>query len=149
MLALKAYLPVIALAIALGCVAGGYRWGTQATRNAVLAEHAREAMLVESVQTVVGEAIAKLKVRNVTIRQEVQREIVEKPVYRECVHDPRVMQLINAALTGRDPVGTGELPRVGAVDGPLVWRDDGQAGRSGQSVSGVPQSGAVGHEMRF
>lgn len=58
-----------------------------------------------------ADAIAAIEVKHVTIRQEVQREILEKPIYRDCRHDPRGLQLINAALGFPDvPAGQGELP---------------------------------------
>lgn len=44
-------------------------------------------------------AIAAIKVENKTIVQAVQRTIVEKPVYRECMHSPETAAQINQALT--------------------------------------------------
>ena len=45
-----------------------------------------------------AEAIAKIKVENRTIYAKVQREVVEKPVYRECTHDAETRQKIDTAL---------------------------------------------------
>ena len=58
--------------------------------------------------TAAAEAIATRDVKHTTITQKVIRETVEKPVYRDCVHDPDSMRDINAALSvSADP---GELP---------------------------------------
>lgn len=45
-----------------------------------------------------AEAIAKIKVENRTIYAKVQKEVIEKPVYRDCAHDPETFQKINEAL---------------------------------------------------
>ncbi len=45
-----------------------------------------------------AEAIAKIKVTNTTVYQKAVREIIEKPVYRDCRHDPAMLEQINAAL---------------------------------------------------
>ena len=56
-------------------------------------------------------AIAKLEIKNVTIKQRVERETREVPVYRDCRHSPGGMLGVNQALSGK-PVSTGnsELP---------------------------------------
>lgn len=55
-----------------------------------------------------AEAIATRDVKHTTITQKVIRETVEKPVYRDCVHDAASLRDINAALSvSADP---GELP---------------------------------------
>lgn len=60
-----------------------------------------------------AEAIAKRDVKHTTITQKVIRETVEKPVYRDCVHDADSMRDINAALSvSADP---GELPASDAA----------------------------------
>lgn len=57
-----------------------------------------------------SEAIAKLEVRNVTIRQQAETVVREVPVYRECRHDPLGLQLTNAALVPGEPAPGGKLP---------------------------------------
>lgn len=55
-----------------------------------------------------AEAIATRDVKHTTITQKVIRETVEKPIYRDCVHDAASLRDINAALSvSADP---GELP---------------------------------------
>ena len=71
----------------------------------------------EEAQRGAADAIAKIEIKNTTIRQTMEREIHEKPVYRDCRHDAGSLQRINAAITGREPapVGGGQLPRLDAT----------------------------------
>lgn len=46
-----------------------------------------------------AEAIATRDVKHTTITQKVIRETVEKPVYRDCLHDADSLRDINAALS--------------------------------------------------
>jgi hypothetical protein len=64
-----------------------------------------------------AEAIAKIEIKQTTIRQTLEKEIHEKPVYRDCRHDADSLPRINAALTGREPqpAGGGKLPRLDAT----------------------------------
>lgn len=64
-----------------------------------------------------AEAIAKIEIKQTTIRQTLEKEIHEKPVYRDCRHDAGSLQRINAAITGRepDPAGGSKLPRLDAT----------------------------------
>lgn len=54
--------------------------------------------------------IAQIEVKNVTIRQEAKTIMRDVPVYRECVHDGRVFDRINAAIESTD---SGKLPEAG------------------------------------
>lgn len=60
-----------------------------------------------------AKAIAQIEVKNVTIRQEAKTIMRDVPVYRECVHDGRVFDRINAAIQSADP---GELPASSASE---------------------------------
>lgn len=56
-----------------------------------------------------ADAIAQIQIQHQTIRQRVEREIVEKPVFRDrdCDVPDGILQLINAALANRAaPAGT-------------------------------------------
>jgi len=57
-----------------------------------------------------AKAIAQIEVKNVTIRQEAKTIMRDVPVYRECIHDGRVFDRINAAIESTD---SGELPEAG------------------------------------
>ena len=110
-----------AIAAALAVMIGAaYLKGREDGRDSEQAQLAREASLVAVTRAVAlrsaAEAIAQIQITHSTIRQAVEREIVEKPVYRDgCVHSDRVMQLINAALAGTNVAAAdSELPGVDA-----------------------------------
>jgi len=73
----------------------------QANKAATLVMEARQQAALGA-----ADAIAKIEVRNVTIRQKTEREILERPVYRDCRADDRVFALTNEALTGRSAGGS-------------------------------------------
>lgn len=59
-------------------------------------------------------AIGQLEIKHVTIRQQLETQIREKPVYRDCQHDAAVLRSINEAITGSaDPAGGSQLPAAG------------------------------------
>jgi len=100
--------------------AAGTWYGTGLGEDREYAKRAREDALVtqvrETSERAAADAIAKIKPRNVTIQQEIQREIETRTEYRDCRHGPGGMQLINEALTGRpQPAGGGQLPGADAV----------------------------------
>jgi hypothetical protein len=100
--------------------AGGTWYGTGLGEDREFAKRAREDAIVtkagEAAQLAAAGEIAKIKPRNVTIRQELQREIETLTVYRDCRHGPDGLRLINEALTGRpQPAGGGKLPGAGAA----------------------------------
>jgi hypothetical protein len=74
---------------------------------------------VEAAQLGAAKAIAKLEIKNVTIRQAIQREIVEKPVFRDCRSGDAAVRLLNAAagheLAASTP-GGGQLPGAARAD---------------------------------
>lgn len=69
----------------------------------------REEQIVQKAQEGAAKEIAKIEVKNVTIKQKLEREIHEKPVYRDCKHTPDGLRLINDALTGS---GDSELSKA-------------------------------------
>jgi hypothetical protein len=87
-----------------GWTANGWRYKADRTIAMEAQQKALEATAKE---------LAKLDVKYVTIRQEVVREVLEKPVYRDCVHTPDGLQLVNAALRPGS-VSSGKLPRANA-----------------------------------
>ena len=116
--------PSVWLAVALaallalgGATAYGYQWGEEAATNRIAADDARLRDLADDIEQRVAQRIAAIKVQNTVVRQEVERELVEVPVYRECKHAPDVLRLINHALTGTPvPAGAGDVPEPGPAD---------------------------------
>ena len=75
-------------------------------------------MAAEHAASAAADAISKLRIINQTITQEVRREIVERPVYRDCQHSPEQLRRLNAAITaapGR-AAGGGGVPTADAAE---------------------------------
>jgi hypothetical protein len=112
---------LIAAGVALvGAIGGAYIKGrgdgraVEIAERVTLEEVARTAR--EASQQAAAEAIAQIEVKNVTIRQELETQIREKPVYRDCFADQRVLDTVNEAITGNPATGSGELPAAGSDD---------------------------------
>jgi len=139
----------VALAGGLAIAGGGlYLEGKKAGRNEVRAQVATNAEIArdaaETAAQIAADAISKIKVQNRTVYQEVQREVLERPVYRECEHSPDVLRRINAALTGEsaEPAGRGLVPTSDAASGLKFRGDNAEADRGGGAVPGMPGGGA-------
>lgn len=70
----------------------------------VIAEQAKTQELIDKVydkaQAGAAEAIAKIEVKNATIRQKAETITREVPVYTDCKQTPEALELVNEALTG-------------------------------------------------
>ena len=120
-------------------VGGAYMAGQRAGRDGCQAAAARDAhvagIAADAAATAAAAAISKIKVQHRTVQSEVQREISERVVYRECVHSPEQLQRINTALTGSQPAaGSGVLPGADTAGRPEFRSDDGEVGRGGRPV---------------
>lgn len=132
----------VAIVVVAWCLslAATYWWAYASGRDAEIAAHAREQDAAQRATEVAAraaaDAISKIKIQHRTVQQEVQREISERVVYRECQHTAEQLQRINAALTGggTEPAGRGLVPRADAALGPEFRRDDGQVDRGGGAV---------------
>lgn len=112
---------LIAALIAVAAVTGAYFYGVSAGKDACAAAEAREdriaQLATDAAATSTAKAIAQIEVRNVTIKQETQREVETRTVYRDCRHSPEQLQRLNATLTGDEgqPAGPGLVPSAGAL----------------------------------
>lgn len=72
-----------------------------------------------------AEAIAKLEPKLVTLKERVTREVIEKPIYRECLHSIDGLRDINAALTAQpgNPFSDRGVPVPDPASGPVVRGD--------------------------
>lgn len=99
---------VIAAIVIFLIVLGGSFGAGYAVRGAKCES---DALLIEKASLQAGnkateastKAIAKIRQTQTTIKQEVQREISQKPEYRDCLHDDGVVRNINGALSGQPP----------------------------------------------
>ena len=110
------------LAAFLIAVGGAYIQGRSDGADKCVAEQARDERVAQIASAAAADAaasaITQIKVRNTTIKQEVQREIVETVRYRECVHPDGVVRNINAALTGEPaPAASSVLPAASSAVG--------------------------------
>ena len=103
------------LIAALLAIIGAFYGGTQYGADAEIAKQKKLDDVVrdvkEAAQQGAAAAIAANRPRNVTIKQETEREIRENTVYRDCRATPAGVRLVNEALTGQpQPAGDSQLP---------------------------------------
>lgn len=95
-------------------VAGSFFYGQGIGKDGEIAAQAKLNKAItdtrEAARLGAADEIAKIKVRHTTVQGRVETTIRDNPVYRDCVHSPGGLQLINEALTGRSgPTGGSEL----------------------------------------
>lgn len=110
---------VLAALVAIG---GSYLQGRSDGLDKCEAAQARDERVAQIASAAAAastaEAITQIKFKNTTIKQEVQREIVETVRYRECLHPDGVVRNINAALTGEPaPAASSVLPAADTASG--------------------------------
>lgn len=89
-------------------------WFHGAGHDSVIADQAEVEAIRQSTIKAADEgtarALSKLEIKHVTIKQQAQTVVREVPVYSDCRHDKRMLNAINAALTGDEPIGDGVVP---------------------------------------
>lgn len=101
---------LLALLVAvIGAGGVGYWQGGKHKANEIAAQEQRDQEKRQEVLDAVADAVSKIEIRNVTIRQKAETITREVPVYRDCRHDPDGLRLINEALTGVAVAPGGEL----------------------------------------
>lgn len=116
MLALNPWLILGASLVAVGALSGAYVKGRSDGKAVIIANQARDDQIrfetLQLAQQAAAEEIARIQVVNKTIYQRATREVLEKPVYRDCLHGPDGLRAINEALTaGAEPAGESSVPR--------------------------------------
>lgn len=107
---------LLGIAVAfLGSLYGAYNHGVNVTEGAyaLAAQEGQKAR--DEALTAAAKEIVKIDVRNVTIRQTLEKETHEKLVYTECRNTDIGMQQLNAALTDAIPVSDSKLPKPNPV----------------------------------
>jgi hypothetical protein len=115
------YALIAAGALAVGAFAGTFFYGVHIGKQGAEAQEARDERIAgiayDAGQKGAAAEIAKIKPKNVTIRQELEREIQTNTVYSDCRVPADGVRLVNEALTGRaERAGDRELPRAGAAE---------------------------------
>lgn len=97
---IQPYLGVVA-AIAL---VGTHWWAFQTGKDAELGVQAREdAIAIKAADSAASAAVAainRIEVKHVTIRQELEREIRTREVFRDCRSGPGPVGLFNSSIPG-------------------------------------------------
>lgn len=109
------YLILVCVAGVLAVGAGGFKLGVDHEVASQAREDAHIAEAVDAANSAAAAAIAKIKVVNTTVQNEVQREIQTNTVYRDCQHSAAGLQLVNRALAPPGPTGAVKLPGTGAA----------------------------------
>lgn len=98
------------LLIAAGYGAGRYDGARLNEAGQLRDEHVAQ-VAYEAAQSATATEIQKLEIRHVTIKQRVERETREVPVYRDCRHSDAGLRAVNAALANAPlPAGDRQLP---------------------------------------
>lgn len=110
--------PYMALGALLALV-GAFFFGIKVGADREVATAARIEARVRQTEDAAMKAaaaeIAKIEVTNKTVKQVLEREIVEKPVYRDCHNTPDGVRSINSALENRPlPPSDRKLPDADA-----------------------------------
>ena len=91
----------LAVAIALiAAYAVGRHDGNTITEGAAAREERIAQVALDKATVATADALSKMEVKNVTIRQTMQREIIREPVYRDCKHSADGLRSVNEALSG-------------------------------------------------
>ena len=128
----EARLAVYLLALLALLGSGGYAGWTARDWKAAADERQErraEALVLKArAEAALGAAdvIAKLEPQQTILKERVTHEVVEKPVYRECVHGSDGLRDINAALTAQpgNPFADRVVPVPDATGGPIVRSDN-------------------------
>lgn len=91
---------LLALIAAFG---GGWWTGGQVEQAAQAREDRVAAVATEAAASSAADAISRIKVQHRTVQQEIQREVVEKPVFRDCRSGPNAVRLFNSTIPGYKP----------------------------------------------
>ena len=130
------YLIIAALLAVLAAGAGGFRLGVDHEQAAQKREDDHIAQAVDAANAVTAAALSNMRPKFTTIKNEVQREIVNNPVYIDCRVPAAGVALVNRALEGATlPASAASAPRLPAdrlrdINAALSGRAF--AGRSGE-----------------
>ena len=99
---------ILAACLAWGAsVLGAGWWAYGAGRDAEIADQSRVDRAVAAAgaeaASAVAAAVPRIQVRNTTIRQTLEKEVHERPVYRDCVADSAARRLLNDTIGAAAP----------------------------------------------
>lgn len=108
---------VIAWAASVG---GAFFYGQGIGKDSEIATQSREdkvaVIATEAAASAAAYAISKLEIKHATIRQTLQREVIEKPVFRDCRSGADAARMLNdtiGAPAAASAASGGQLPPPG------------------------------------
>ena len=113
-------LTVILICVVLwgASAAGAFFYGQRVGADHEIAASARDDKIAteanEAAARAVASAVARIDVKQVTIRQELEREVHEKVVFRDCHSGDNAVRMLNSLpAVAPSAAGSGELPASG------------------------------------
>lgn len=108
-----------AIVLAAAGAFGAYIQGRHDGRSVCQSQQARDEKVAQiagaAAAASAAEAISQIEVKHVTIRQQLETQVREVPVFRDCHAPADVVRKLNAALTGADEAApAGQLPAASA-----------------------------------
>lgn len=106
----------VGLAIGAAGLGAAYLQGREHGRSDCEAAQAREErvarLATDAAVAAAAEAISKIKVQHATVQHTLEREVIEKPVFRDCRSGPVSVRAFNAGIPGAPaaPAADSELP---------------------------------------
>lgn len=95
---------VVGILILLGLVGGaGFRLGITHERGIAAAQQELIERAADAFDAKVADHVSKIRPLHKTIQVNAKEIISEVPVYRDCVNDPSVERLLDAARANRSP----------------------------------------------
>lgn len=61
-------------------------------------------------------AISRIEVKHATIRQTLEREVIEKPVFRDCRSGPAAVSVFNSSIDPAQPASAADPSQLPATD---------------------------------
>jgi hypothetical protein len=104
--------------LAVSLAVGGFTFGVKYQRGQEARAEQLIARVRDEAQRGAAEAIAQIKINNTTIRQQLETQVRENTVYRDCKLDPDSFRLLNDALSGApgQPAGGGVVSGTDTTD---------------------------------
>lgn len=111
---------IVAALVLVGGAVGGAGWqGYRLGRDGQIAAEVKAATFAQAAGDAASkaavEAIGKIDIKRVTIRQELEREIRLQPVPAECDLSDSLLDSLNRSITGQEPAGAGLPSAVSAA----------------------------------
>ena len=102
----------VALAVCLACLWVGYGKGKEAKQGEWDASTVASREAQDKALSAAADRIAQITVKNQTIVQRIERETIEKPVFRDCRSGADAVRLLNSAAghDSAEPASPSDVP---------------------------------------